>query len=141
MIIKLHNQENDLIDDFDGIEGLVSICTGDIYEGEIPFGTYCALCQGENFDSVSMLITAFHKIANNDFLSPALTIGVKYSSEGKLEAVDPHFLPWGDAEDSIVFGVFVKPIEYENNTLALKAYNLANVIIETDESINNRSSL
>ena len=133
--ISLFNSESDVIDDFMDVEELVSLVTGEIYINDEPFGTYCAMWLSEKSEPINMLITALHKKGGEDFYSPALTIGVKCSVEGSIEAVDPYTLPWGDSDDGIMFGSYITPEEYDTYTLAKRAFKTVQYIISHDVSI------
>jgi len=135
MSISILNYESDVVDDFEGVEELVCLASGDIYDNDDPFGTYVAMWRVDAPDVVNILITPFHKFGGNDDLRPALTIGLQYSSDSKLEVVDPSRLPWGDADDGVCFGKFIKPDEIKHYFLASKAAKIAADIVELDETI------
>ncbi len=93
MRVSLLNSESDVIDDFEGVDELVSLVSGDVFIDGEPFGTYCAMWIYEKDEPMNMLITAFHRTGNNHVLHPALTIGVTCDTDGNLQAVDPYTLP------------------------------------------------
>ena len=141
MNISIFNYESDVIDDFEGIDGLVYLTSGDIYEDEDPFGTYVAMWRVDDPAMVNILVTPYRKTAGNDYLSPVLTIGLQYTSDSNLVGVDPYILPWSDADDGICFGQYVKPNEYQHYSLAQKALEIATAVVNLDESIRARFSL
>ena len=90
---------------------------------------------------INILVTSFRKVPGNDYLGPALTIGLQYFGVNGLVAVDPYSLPWGDAEDGICLGHFVKPENHEDYSLASRSFEIAQEVVKLDGSIRARFSL
>ena len=141
MKLTLENVQTDIVDDFEGINELVTLISGDIYIEETPFGRYLAMWLTEKTEPINCLITAYRKHADEKHLSPALTIGFKYTKTGNLQAVDPHILPWGNTEISNSFGNFVKPSEYGLYTVATTAFEVAKNLVQQEESIKGYAGL
>jgi hypothetical protein len=139
MKLTLENIRTDIVDDFEGINELVTLISGDIYIEKSPFGRYLAMWLTEKAEPINGLITAYRKYADNKYLSPALSIGFKYTKSGNLQAVDPHILPWGDMETS--FGHFIKPSEYGSYALATTAFEVAQHLVNQEETIKSYAGL
>jgi hypothetical protein len=132
MIYKLAEQECEVTDEFEGLDGWVCVSSGDIYFEDKPFGYYVASW----FPNLAYDLKIMTSVVNEN-LESVLTIGAVCSVGrlNNLKAVDPNILPWG--EDGVMYTGFVKPEEYDSFTRAHQAFDAMKFVIENDQNISN----
>ena len=130
MNFELTEQNSEITDSLEDIDGWACISSGEIYLDDNPFGYYVAAWYPTMSRDLKMMVSVV-----NEKSECVLTIGAvcKVGSISKLEAVDPHELPWG--EDGVIFSGFVNPKKYNNFPRAQTAFDAAEFVVNNDENI------
>ena len=129
MNFELTEQNSEITDGLEDVDGWACVSSGDIYLDDNPFGYYVAAWYPNMVRDLKIMVSVV-----NEKSECFLTIGAvcKVGSLNDLEPVDPHELPWGEG---VPFSSFTKPEEYKNFTRAQLAFDAAKFVIEHNEDI------
>ncbi|MDJ0847384.1 MAG: hypothetical protein QNK04_03280 [Myxococcota bacterium] len=121
-------QRLELTDDFEDVSGWVGLCTGDIYRGEDPFGSYLAYWR-PNLEEAAWLVV---QVVDHR-LEVAASIGVELAAGDELQVrlAEESELPWGADH----FEEYVGPADVPASSTAAEAFALVEDIVKNDPAL------
>ena len=131
MEFELENVESELTDEFEGVDELVGVFSGDLYMSQRPFGYFVASIYPESMLPLVMLVSAINNEKNT-----IATIGVscKVGAPDVLLPEVPSSLPWGE-EGGVLFCNHISPEDYESYSIATQLFKAAKYVVNNESDL------
>lgn len=130
MGIRLDQRRWYISDETNWTRDWVGLSSGDIYQGDEPFGHYVAAWYPNTDRDMVMIVTALEQGGR-----PVMSVGIRCRRNdlNSLAPVNPEDLPW--ESDGVMFGPVARVEEIETYARAREALLIAKDVVHLDRSL------